>query len=375
MHVKIANILEGKRFSKICFKNNCLFPDGEGGQLGDRGYIDGEYFSSVKRCKNQICVFLETEKQFNVGEIINLYIDMDRRYDIAQQHTTQHLLSAIISKEFNSETKAFKMGEEYSTIDIDLPQFEKEHEELVERLFFNEVKQCRKVSTKDYPFERIKDMDLRKPIKEKLSQEDSIRIVSIDGIDKVACSGFHVSNSGELGLLKIIKTEKKKSNLTRLYFVAGFRALSYFQAVHNLIRWLNNELTSGMKEIPERIKKMEENNRTLKKQNNELQNRLARIYYENVIKDDNICKYVEAEKSIIEKIPDYVDSEEYVLIGKIEENKYMIHSKKIDLVELYSYLSERLEIKGGCGKTKGQIITHNTPKVLLESIEDFLREE
>ncbi|MFW6122566.1 MAG: alanyl-tRNA editing protein, partial [Petrotogales bacterium] len=230
MHVKITNILEGKRFTKICFKNNKLFPDGKGGQLGDRGYIDGEYFSSVERYENHICVSLKTEPHFNVGDLVKLDIDLDRRYDIAQQHTAQHLLSAIISKEFNSETKAFKMGEEYSTIDIELPLFEKEHIELAERLFFIEVKQCRKVSTKDYPFKSIKDKDLRKPIKDKLSQEESIRIVSIDGIDKIACSGFHVSNSGELGLLKIIKIEKKKSNITRLYFVAGFRALSYFQA-------------------------------------------------------------------------------------------------------------------------------------------------
>ncbi|MFW6120751.1 MAG: hypothetical protein ACOC80_07595, partial [Petrotogales bacterium] len=136
-----------------------------------------------------------------------------------------------------------------------------------------------------------------------------------------------------------------------------------------------NKLTSGMNELPEKIKKMEENIRTLKKQNNEIQDRIAKVYSENAIKDNSICKYVEAEKSIVEKIHDYVDSEEYILIGKIEENKYMMYSKNIDLFELYSYLSERLKITGGCGKTKGQIITHNTPKELLESIKDFLREE
>ncbi|MFO7881449.1 MAG: alanyl-tRNA editing protein [Kosmotogaceae bacterium] len=375
MYVKIANILEGKRFTKICFDNTTLFPDGEGGQLGDRGYIDGEYFESVERCHNQICVSLETEKQFNIGEEVKLDVDIKRRYDIAQQHTAQHLLSAIISKEFSAVTKGFKMGEEYSTIDINLPQFEKDHERLVEKRFFDEVRQCRNVYVEEYSFEEVNDLDLRKSVSDKLHGEKSIRIVSIDGIDKIACSGFHVNSTCELGMLKIIKTEKKKSNLARLFFVAGFRTLDYFQKGHSLIRWLNNELTCGLNEIPERIKKMEENTRTLKKQINDLQEELAIIYAKDAKADDNICKYVEAEKNIVEKIPEYIDSEEYILIGKIEESKYLIFSKRINLIDLYSYLSNEIPISGGCGKTKGQIVTHVYPKEIVNKVEKFLREE
>ncbi|TYB95729.1 MAG: alanyl-tRNA editing protein [Kosmotoga sp.] len=376
MYIKIANVLKDKRFTKICLDDNTLFPDGESGQLGDRGYINGVRFVFVERFNNQICVSVDTEKNFEIGETVELEVDKSRRYDIAQQHTAQHLLSAIMSKEFSAETLGFQMGEEYSTIDIDLPQFEVSHEKVVEEYFFDEVRRCRKVHVEEYPIEKIDNLNLRKPVDSNLiEKEEKIQIVSIKGIDKIACSGFHVDNTGELGFLKILKTEKKKSELTRVYFIAGLRSLGYFQEIHRLTRWINNELTCGLYEIPKKLKKLEEEMKKLRRNENELLDRLAVFYANKVNGEKGICKYLEAEKNIVEKIPGYINSEKYVFIGRIEENKFMIFSEKINLNDLFSYLKKELPINGGCGKTKGQIATSLSAKELLYNIRKFLREE
>jgi alanyl-tRNA synthetase len=373
MIVKIANVLRSRRFTKVCFDSNNLFPDGDGGQLGDRGIIDGERFVYVERCKKQICVSVDTEKNFDIGKKVELEVDKSRRYDIAQQHTTQHLLSAIISKEFNAETKGFQMGEEYSTIDIDLPQFEVSHEKIVEKYFFDEVRQCRNVYKEEYPIEKIGSLNLRKPVDSSLiEKEETIRIVSIERIDRIACSGFHVDNIGELGFLKILKSEKKKSELTRLYFVAGLRALKYFQKIHHLTKWINNELTCGLNEIPDKLKKIEEEIKELKRNESELQDRLAEFYAKKVNEEKGLCKFFDAEKSIIEKIPNYIDSKRYVFIGRIEDNKFMIFSKEIDLKNIFCHIKKELPVNGGCGKTKGQIVTNLPPEELVDNIEKFL---
>ncbi|MGC9384159.1 MAG: hypothetical protein ACP5D6_06140 [Kosmotogaceae bacterium] len=376
MIVKIANVLKDKRFTKVCFDIKDLFPDEEGGQLGDRGIIDGERFVFVERCNKQICVSVDTEKNFEIGKRVELEVDKSRRYDIAQQHTAQHLLSAIISKEFNAETKGFQMGENYSTIDIDLPQFEVGHEKIVENYFFDEVRQCRNVYKEEYSIEKIDSLNLRKPVDSKLiEKEEKIRIVSIEKIDRIACSGFHVDNTGELGFLKILKTEKKKSKLTRLYFVAGLRALKYFQNIHHLTKWINKELTCGLNEIPDKLKKMEEEIKDLKRNENKLQDSLAKFYAREVNEEKGLCKFLDAEKSIIEKIPKYIDNKKYVFIGKIEENKFMIFSKEIDLRNIFTHIKKELPVNGGCGKSKGQIVTNLPAEELVDNIEKFLREE
>ncbi|MEA2066926.1 MAG: alanyl-tRNA editing protein [Thermotogota bacterium] len=376
MIIKIANVLKGKRFTKVCFDSNNLFPDGEGGQLGDRGIINGERFVFVERRNKQICVSVDTEKNFEIGKTVELEVNESRRYDIAQQHTAQHLLSAIISKEFSAETKGFQIREEYSTIVIDLPQFEVSHEKIVEKYFFDEVKQCRDVYEEQYPIEKINSLDLRKPVDSDLIEKgEKIRIVNIKGIDRIACSGLHVDNTGELGFLKILKTEKKKSKLTRLYFVAGLRALKYYQKIHHLTKWINNELTCGLNEIPDKLKKMEEEIKELKRNENELHDRLAKFYAKKVNEEKGLCRFLDAEKSIIEKIPNYINSKRYVFIGRIEENKFMIFSKEIDLKTIFSHIKKELSVNGGCGKTKGQIVTNIPAEKLVDNIEKFLREE
>jgi Ser-tRNA(Ala) deacylase AlaX len=86
-----------------------LFPEG-GGQPHDTGYIDNVKVYNVQREK--IAHVHYTKEPIEVGKQVSLSVDWDRRWDHVQQHSGQHLLSAVMEQEpFNIETISWTLGE------------------------------------------------------------------------------------------------------------------------------------------------------------------------------------------------------------------------------------------------------------------------
>jgi len=201
----------------ICYGN--VYVDGEGGQLGDRGSVDGHKILSVKRDGELCSIEIEGFIQRKAGETVDIEIDLGRRRDISVQHTAQHLLSAVFERELGARTVGFQMGEEYSTIDLTISILTNEMQELVEKTSNSLIGENRSVRIEIMPGEIAGKLDLRKAISEKVVESGKdIRIVTIEGIDKSACGGFHVQSTGELRVLKIIKREKVKGDLDQNLF-------------------------------------------------------------------------------------------------------------------------------------------------------------
>ncbi|WDC84731.1 alanyl-tRNA editing protein [Caloramator sp. mosi_1] len=151
-------------------------------------------------------------------------IDFERRFDHMQNHTGQHLLSSVFITLYDAPTNSFHLGDDYVSIDIGLEnitdEIVKNVEDRVNELIFKNI------PVKSYIVnnEEAKKLPLRK-----LPPTDvNIRIVEIEGIDYSPCCGTHVRNLGEIGMVKILKTEKYK-NMTRVYFKCGKRLLRDFQ--------------------------------------------------------------------------------------------------------------------------------------------------
>ena len=110
--VKVIKVIKEGDIYFATIENNPFYPDGKGGQLGDRGKID------TVDVLNTPETGVVLSKHLNPGEYF-YEIDEKRRFDIAQQHTAQHILSAAFERIASLKTVSFKMGEEYSTIDLD----------------------------------------------------------------------------------------------------------------------------------------------------------------------------------------------------------------------------------------------------------------
>lgn len=350
----------------ICYGN--VYVDGEGGQLGDRGSVDGHKILSIKRDGELCSIEIEGFIQRKAGETVDIEIDLGRRRDISVQHTAQHLLSAVFERELGARTVGFQMGEEYSTIDLTISILTNEMQELVEKTSNSLIGENRSVRIEIMPGEIAGKLDLRKAISEKVVESGKdIRIVTIEGIDKSACGGFHVQSTGELRVLKIIKREKVKGDLTRIFFVAGQRALLDYYRKHDLIVRASSILSCGYLDLPDRVDSLVEEVKEAKATVRKLTERVAQNVARELSLTNGETLFIEDSEEIISLIPKYIEKEKYLFVGRFGD-RVLLSSKGVDCGAIVTYLKNKLEVKGGAGKERGQFIFSGENSLLKESI-------
>lgn len=199
-----------------------IYPDGKGGQLGDRGHINNIKILEVK--EDKVIIADELEK----GEY-EYSLDTERRNDIAVQHTAEHLFSGIALKDYNLNNVGFRMGEEVSTIDLDSDSISDEMvKELSDKVNEAISKGAKVLGTTIMRHEIETVEGLRKKISPKITDE-YIRLIKIEGYDLCACAGFHVGDIKDLKVFKILSHERIKGKYTRFTFIAGQRALKDYE--------------------------------------------------------------------------------------------------------------------------------------------------
>ena len=95
---------KGTSFAWLEFDDTLFYPEG-GGQPSDRGSVDGLPVVDVQRRDGRALHRIEAAPgAFEVGQSVVLELDAERRFDHSQQHTAQHLLSAIAQDHFGWAT-------------------------------------------------------------------------------------------------------------------------------------------------------------------------------------------------------------------------------------------------------------------------------
>jgi alanyl-tRNA synthetase len=337
--VRIEDVREENGKYLAYAKNTPFYPDGKGGQLGDRGFINGAKVLSVKESDDWI--IHELDRKIKPGEY-KVEIDFKRRKDIAQQHTGQHILSAAFVHIAEIETVGFHMGEEYSTIDLDVPYIDPEVLSEAEYTS-NEIVQSNLTIE-----EIITDVSgantypLRKKISEKVKSE--VRLIKIGNFDISACGGFHTDLTGEVGMIKIIDTEKVKGNLTRIYAVSGIRALKYFQKYNSTLKNLSKLLTASIDELSLRTEKLLNQVRDQALTLSKLSEEYAKLLSTNLPKEGLI--YLEGYLEIGNYLAKHTNLENSILVY-FDGAKYTIASKKYNVKEFIKKLVEHYGGKGG----------------------------
>jgi len=169
-------------------------------------------------------------------------VDMRRRFDHMQQHTGQHLLSAVLVDMFDAATVSFHLGAESSTIDVSRA-LEADQIREAERRANVIVSENRPVAV-SYRHSS-EDLGLRKPTE----REGEIRIVSIQGLDRSACGGTHVRATGEIGSILIRKLDRIRGNL-RIEFLCGLRAVARARADFEALSAVARSFSSPLDEAP-----------------------------------------------------------------------------------------------------------------------------
>ncbi len=144
------------------------------------------------------------------------------------------------------------------TIDLDQPSIDAQTIETAEMLANSIVYENLPISARYVQPDDADGVRIRR-IPDAIAT-DGLRVIDIGGFDVTACGGTHVSSSGAIGIIKVIKTEKR-GDKTRIEFRCGSRALMDYRIKNNALLEASAKLNSGYWEIPQAIERLQEQNR------------------------------------------------------------------------------------------------------------------
>lgn len=242
----------GPDWVELALDSTIFYPEG-GGQPCDLGTIAGLKLDSVREEDGRIFHRLPEGAAFRPGERVVLVLDRGRRRDHTQQHSGQHLLSAVLEREFGVHTISFHLGAEASTIDVGLREADQGTLDRLEALAEDFIERGHPFRVHVCPPEDLSSFALRRKPPQ---GEEEIRVVEIEGYDWVACCGTHVSSCAELRTLKLLSAERYKGN-TRLSFVAGDRAVSLLRSRTEALKRAAGLLGCSPEDVPEKIRALD----------------------------------------------------------------------------------------------------------------------
>ena len=215
---RVLSCQPGKHGYDVVLDRTCFYPEG-GGQPGDTGFLSGVRVTDTHERSDEIVHFCE--QPLAEGQTVDGQIDYERRFAFMQLHSGEHILSGVVHRRFGYENVGFHMGADFVTIDFsgmltpeELSAVEAEANEWVWKNVPIEIAYPDAEALKTIPYRSKKELT------------GQVRIVTIPSADICACCGTHVSNTGEIGLIKIFSCVKFHEGV-RLEILCGMRAYEY----------------------------------------------------------------------------------------------------------------------------------------------------
>lgn len=225
---KVVRVESSDTGASVWLDRTAFYPT-SGGQPFDVGTLGVSPVVDVFDDDDGEVVHVITGTPPALGITVRGNVTWGRRFDHMQQHTGQHLLSAVIEHLAGARTVSFHLGSESSTIDVDR-ELSAEQLTKVEETVNDGIWRNLPVTVRYASEEEARALPLRK----ESARTGTLRLVSIEGVDLSACGGTHVSGTGALGLVSIVSWERFKGG-QRLEFLCGARALRRFQLLRDTV--------------------------------------------------------------------------------------------------------------------------------------------
>ena len=234
---------------RIVLDATAFYPEG-GGQACDLGTLGGVRVKDVRE-KGEAVVHL-CDGPLIVGAEVRGVIDYERRFDLMQQHTGEHIVSGIIHEWFGYHNVGFHMGAELVTIDFDGP-IAPEDLPRIEAAANRAVWQNLPMHIWYPSEEELPTVGYRS----KRALPWPVRVVEVPGFDKCACCGVHVAQTGEIGIIKLFTCVKFHEGV-RIEMACGGRALNYLTAAYEQNRQVSQAFSAKIMETGEAARRMNE---------------------------------------------------------------------------------------------------------------------
>ena len=234
--------LENDVYAAVVTDTTAFYAE-SGGQVGDTGYIEGDGFRFVveNTAKTNDGVFLHYGKvtdgnELRLGDAVETVVDAKRRGAIARNHTAAHILQAALRETLGSHVEQAGQLVNENTVRFDFSHFSAmtaEEIAIVEKKVNDIILSAAVVTMTEMPIEEAKKSGAMALFGEKYG--DVVRVVKAGEYSTELCGGTHVSNTGNLGLFKIVSESSVAAGVRRIEGVTGDGVLKYIDSLNNII--------------------------------------------------------------------------------------------------------------------------------------------
>jgi alanyl-tRNA synthetase len=242
-----------------------------------------------------------TPKPLLAGTQIEGRIDWSRRLDHMQQHSGQHLLSALFYQELRALTVSFHLGDAISTIDLNTESLDPAQLVHIEQLANAIVAEARPMAHRFVSAEDAERLLAAGTVRKLPPRQGDIRLVVIPGktaagaiagetapvtdLDVNACGGTHVTSTSQIGAVLLRGTERIRQSI-RVSFLCGNRAIAAARADDALLSQLAREFSVGRADLPAALARMKAETKAGAKERQALREDLANYHAARLIVED-----------------------------------------------------------------------------------------
>ena len=352
---------EDKKGYALTLDATAFYPEG-GGQPYDTGTLNEAKVLEVHRRDDRIIHTVDT--YLKPGTIVNGKVDFERRFDLMQQHSGEHVFSGLVHKHFGYDNIGFHLGEKEVVLDFSGPL---DHKDLsmIEA-------ECNRMIQKNIPVEvtypndeELSNLDYRS----KRELNGRIRIVSIRDCDVCACCGTHVRKIGEVGYCKVLSLTTKKGN-ARVSVLFGKRATDYMARIYDEVTAISALISKNPLEILEGVRHLQDE---VLQKGLKLNALYTKHFEERFEKETETHLFITIEEGctmdLLRHFCDRMSAKAKIAAGLLkkseEDYQYVIISKSEDLRAAAKSLSETFAGKGGGSKEMIQGSLHGSAEQIV----------
>jgi alanyl-tRNA synthetase len=354
---EVISVIPVKDGAEVVLSRTCFFPE-EGGQSADRGTLMGLPVIDVQ-IRNGVITHtvgaVDACDAFRVGETVTGQIDWEFRFRNMQMHSAEHICSGLVHSHFGFANVGFHLSENSATMDYN-GELTKEQVEAIETEVNRIIVEGRRIKAWYPSPEELKTL----PYRSKKELTGPVRIVEIEGTDLCACCATHVRSTSEIGLFKVVSSERYKGG-TRLHYLAGFRALSYFRECMAYLGEAGQILSAKQTDIVPAIRSLSSEVKELRFRLGSMERELADAVIERYFKKrggedgkklvGDAVLFLSGDASVarhaLDRMEELFDGTCALFIGQDSSYRYFLERQGGTVTEIGNALKEQLSARGG----------------------------
>lgn len=326
----------------VVLDKTAFFPEG-GGQYGDRGFIDDATVFDTQISNGIITHF--TDKPLKVGSTTCGRLDFARRHAFMQNHSGEHIVSGIVHAKYGFDNVGFHLAENFVTLDfnglLDRTQLDEIEVLANERVWQN-------LSVRAY-YPNSDELE-RLEYRSKKELEGAVRIVEIENTDICACCAPHVLKTGEIGIIKLLDTEKMRGG-TRIVMKCGAFALKDYQNKYSNIHAISAQLSAKPENAAEAVERLEERLNAEKSAVSELKRQIVEHTVNSFNKTKTALFLQSADRAQLQALADLLHKTyggvRAVLAPAGEGFAFALCGGEAELCELFTRFKQSFSVRGG----------------------------